>query len=85
MMYSNKDVDGQNLGQLWRSKGKLGTLMTSGQVSLMLQEIQLQVQGYGVQPKYDPNLSQGQNAAKQFKLYDNYWRTTPGTPVSIKK
>lgn len=85
MMYANKNVNGQNLGQLWRSKGTLGTLLTAGQVAFALHEIQLQMSGYGVHPKYDHNLSREQNAARDFKIYDNYWVNSPGTPVKLSK
>ena len=58
--------------------------LTKGQLNFMLNEINLQKQGYGFIPKYNPALSQKQNDNLFLKYYENYWNNIPGTPVTNK-
>lgn len=47
----------------------------------MLKEIDLQNQGYGFKPQYNPSLTIDQNTNLFKKYYENYWNNIPGTPV----
>lgn len=79
MNYPMISIDGQKLGTLWKSKRP--TLVTESQLKLMINEINLQRQGYGIMPKYDKNASQDQNDQKFLKYYNDYWMDEPGTDV----
>jgi len=82
MMYPMQSVNGQNLGVLWESKGP--TMLTKGQIEVMMKEIDLQKQGYGVY-KYDINKSQQENVKMFNKKVLFYWMDFPGTEVPRKK
>lgn len=85
MNYSLISIDGKNLGELWKSNGPSPTLITKDQINLMMNEINLQMQGYGVAPKYDSNLSNKQNEENYIKYFLDYWSNTPGQDVEKKK
>jgi hypothetical protein len=69
MSYPMITIDGQ--------KGTNQTFLTKGQLNFMLNEINLQNQGYGFKPKYNPSLTPEQNS-NLFKLYyDDYWNKPP--------
>jgi RHS repeat-associated protein len=78
MNYSVITIDGQKLGDLWKTKKP--SLLTSGQIKLINSEISLQMQGYGIY-KYDKNLSLRQNESNFKKYYNDYWLNAPGTDV----
>ena len=83
MNYGMISINGVRLGDLWKSKS--ATLVTSDQVKFLLNEVQLQMQGYGVKPKYDGKSSSEVNQQRHIKYYDNYWFNPPGENVPIKK
>jgi hypothetical protein len=55
--------------------------LTKGQLNFMLDEINLQRQGYGFMPKYNSALTPEQNANLYKQYYENYWLNLPGTSV----
>ncbi len=73
MSYPMITIDGQ--------KGSNLNLLTKGQLNFMLKEIDLQNQGYGFRPQYNPSLTLEQNTTLYKQYYDNYWNNPPGTPV----
>lgn len=79
MNYGMISIDGLLLKDLWKSRSP--ELITGDQLNLMLDEINLQKQGYGVMPKYDKKKSQKENSLKKLKYYDNYWNNSPGKNV----
>jgi RHS repeat-associated protein len=83
MNYNLINIDGQSLKELWQTNSP--TLITKDQIGMMLNEINLQIQGYGVSPKYDSNLSHEENSMRYFKYYKNYWESRPGEPVEKKE
>ncbi len=78
MNYSLIDIDGKNAGD------KPLNLMTQDQLKMLLSEIDLQKQGYGLQ-SYDKNLSQKENEARYMERYQDYWFNPPGQEVPKKK
>ena len=62
-------------------KGTNLVFLTNGQLNFMLNEINLQNQGYGFLPKYNPSLTSEQNATLYNLYYENYWLNIPGTSV----
>jgi RHS repeat-associated protein len=82
MNYSMIKINGRKLGTLWKSKSP--TLVTKDQINLMLNEISLQKQGYGVAPKYNRGASQMQNDQNYNNYYQSYWFNTPGQDVQRK-
>ncbi|MBI3518087.1 MAG: hypothetical protein HY062_01850 [Bacteroidetes bacterium] len=79
MNYPMISIDGKKLGDLWKEKRP--TLITQDQLKLMTKEINLQMKGYGVMPKYNKGITLEQNAERFKKYYDSYWNKMPGTPV----
>ena len=73
MSYPMITIDGQ--------KGSNLNSLTKGQLNFMLKEIDLQNQGYGFRPQYNPSLTLEQNTTLYKQYYDNYWNNPPGTPV----
>lgn len=73
MNYPIITIDGQ--------KGSNLNSLTKGQLNFMLKEIDLQNQGYGFKPQYNPSLTIDQNTNLFKKYYENYWNNIPGTPV----
>jgi RHS repeat-associated protein len=73
MSYPMITIDGQ--------KGTNQTFLTKGQLNFMLNEINLQNQGYGFMPKYNTSLTPEQNTNLYKQYYENYWLNPPGTPV----
>jgi RHS repeat-associated protein len=59
------------------------TALTKGQLNFMLNEIDLQNQGYGSY-KYNPALTHKENMNLHKKYSDDYWNNIPGTPVADK-
>ena len=59
--------------------------LTKGQLNLMLKEIELQKQGYGIY-KYNNKLTNSQNEELYSKYFTNYWDQDqwPGYPVQKK-
>ena len=59
--------------------------LTKGQLNLMLKEIELQKQGYGIY-KYNKKLTNSQNEELYSKYFTNYWDQDqwPGYPVQKK-
>ena len=59
--------------------------LTKGQLNLMLKEIELQKQGYGIY-KYNNKLTNSQNEELYSKYFTNYWdqEQCPGYPVQKK-
>ena len=59
--------------------------LTKGQLNLMLKEIELQKQGYGIY-KYNKKLTNSQNEELYSKYFTNYWEQDqwPGYPVQKK-
>ena len=59
--------------------------LTKGQLNLMLKEIELQKQGYGIY-KYNNKLTNSQNEELYSKYFTNYWdqEQWPGYPVQKK-
>lgn len=76
-------IDGKLLGDLW--KVKRATLITSDQVKFIQNEIHMQMQGYGVRPKYDKKVSNEVNQRRSSMYYDNYWSNVPGESLPLKK
>ncbi len=76
MNYPMITIDGQ--------KSTNQNSLTKGQLNFMMNEINLQNQGYGFKPKYNPALTPEQNANLYKQYYENYWLNTPGTPVGNK-
>ncbi|MVT45145.1 hypothetical protein GO495_31445 [Chitinophaga oryziterrae] len=76
-------INGTRLGDLWKSKK--ATLVTGDQVKFLLNEIRLQMQGYGVQPKYDSKSSNEVNQKRAMQYYDDYWFNPPRQAVPTKK
>ncbi|HAT61961.1 MAG TPA: hypothetical protein DCS83_05350, partial [Prevotella sp.] len=62
-------------------KGTNQTFLTKGQLNFMLNEINLQNQGYGFIPKYNSSLTPSQNTNLYKQFYENYWFNLPGVPV----
>ena len=62
-------------------KGTNQTFLTKGQLNFMLNEINLQNQGYGFIPKYNSSLTPSQNTNLYKQFYENYWLNLPGVPV----
>ena len=77
------NIDGKNLGELWKSKPNI--FLTKGQMELMYNEINLQKQGYGISPPYNPKLTNPANEANFNKFYENYWNNVLGEPVLKNK
>src|SRR5690554_706752 len=73
MSYPMITIDGQ--------KGNNLNSLTRGQLNFMLKEIDLQHQGYGFKPQYNPSLTLEQNTNLFKKYYEDYWNNTPGTSV----
>lgn len=61
------------------------TLLTKGQINLMVKEIGLQKQGYGMIPKYNSAVSKEVNDVEYYKKYLNYWKELPGKDVPKAK
>jgi len=83
MNYGMITIDGKLLGDLW--KVKRATLITSDQVKFIQNEIHMQMQGYGVRPKYDKKVSNEVNQRRSSMYYDNYWSNVPGESLPLKK
>ncbi len=66
MNYGLISIDGQNLGELWKTQSPI--YLTNDQLDLMMNEINLQQQGFGTWRN---------------DFYD-YWLNTPGTDVPRK-
>lgn len=66
MNYGMISIDGLLLKDFWKSRSP--ELITSDQLNLMLDEINLQKQGYGVMPKYDKKKSQKENSLKKTQI-----------------
>jgi hypothetical protein len=79
MSYSFVNINGQSAGN------RPQNLLTHDQLSMLISEINLQKQGFGLMPTYDPNYSVEDNSKKFEKYYNDYWLNTPGQEVPIKK
>ena len=73
MNYPQITIDGM--------KGCDQNMLTKGQLNYILNEINLQKQGYGFAPKYNSVLTPEQNANLYKQYYEDYWLNFPGTPV----
>lgn len=73
MNYPQITIDGM--------KGCGQNMLTKGQLNYILNEINLQKQGYGFAPKYNSVLTPEQNANLYKQYYEDYWLNFPGTPV----
>ncbi len=79
MNYSSNIIDGQKLGDLWKSKKPI--LITKDQIKMMFSEIELQMQGYGVHPQYNSKISQEDFILLEEKYFQDYWFNTPGKDI----
>ena len=83
MNYSMIKINGTSYGEMNTTQTQ--TMLTCDQLNLMINEINLQKQGYGVAPKYDKSLSPEENASGYNEYFQNYWFNTPGQDVPRKK
>jgi hypothetical protein len=73
MNYSSTNIDG-------RLADRKQTLLTRGQINMMVKEITMQKQGYGMR-QYDPNISETANQQRALRMYFDYWENKPGQSV----
>lgn len=76
MSYPNITIDGK--------RGSNLNSLTKGQLKFVMDEINLQKQGYGFVPKYNSTLTPEQNATLYKQYYHDYWLNIPGKPVGSK-
>ena len=83
MNYGLITIDDKNLGNLWKTEKP--NLITNDQLKFIINEISLQLIGYGVRPKYDTKASLKDNEKQADKYYNNYWFNVPGEALPNKK
>jgi hypothetical protein len=60
-------------------------LLTKDQLSFIVNEVNLQMQGYGVLPKWEENETYDEFKEKANKYYYDYWYNKPGERVERKQ
>lgn len=71
-------------GMLFSCQSHEETTETDSKNKPVVNEVHLQVQGYGVIPKNTEKSDPSVNRQQFMKYYGNYWKYWPGVPVQKK-